>query len=578
MIMTPQEKATAYDEAIERTRRMIEDYKNRGLDNYYACAKESLEKIFPELTESEDERIKTFIRGLILPHIADAHIVGDRIVHNKDIDNYRKALAWLEKHKYTEDDLDKAYKCADEVQYRRGYEDAKKEIEKQCEQKPVDKVEPKFKNGQWIVWQDKCYKVNYNGCGYELVDQNGLSTSLEYGTIDENAHLWDITKDAKDGDVLHCWIDGDEFVLIYKGIKDGYITTYGHLYQKLESFSEEPTTMFCRTIQGHFTPATKEQRALLFQKMKEAGYTFDFEKKELKKIVQKFAKFREGDSIQFKGVGHNRYTIREVCGLSHYINTNGKRMDMSYTDANFEVIKDSNKVKLSPAWSEEDERIYQSIMDDTVQENQLNDEQTNWLRDIKYRYFPQPKSDWSEKDKINLEKAIWYVENPAPMVAKDSMLVEWLKSLKGKVQPNQEWSEKYIADVFEKVGLAKIVREQSNDNLTNALQDAMIELSKFTPQPKQKWSEKDTSLCARIQGILSVCKSHSLLSPDLYKEMCDWLKSLRPQNTWKPSDLPHWKKSNLPDDNSTGFNSDYFCYKGYNINYKELFEKLPKDD
>lgn len=41
-----------------------------------------------------------------------------------------------------------------------------------------------------------------------------------------------------------------------------------------------------------------------------------------------------------------------------------------------------------------------------------------------------------------------------------------------------EWSEKCIADIFEKVGLAKIVREQGNDALINAIQSAMIELSK----------------------------------------------------------------------------------------------------
>lgn len=41
-----------------------------------------------------------------------------------------------------------------------------------------------------------------------------------------------------------------------------------------------------------------------------------------------------------------------------------------------------------------------------------------------------------------------------------------------------EEREKYIADTFEKVGLAEIVREQGNDTLTNAVQSAMIELSK----------------------------------------------------------------------------------------------------
>lgn len=46
------------------------------------------------------------------------------------------------------------------------------------------------------------------------------------------------------------------------------------------------------------------------------------------------------------------------------------------------------------------------------------------------KLIEQKPAKWSEKDEINLEKAIWYVENPAPMVVKDSMLVEWLKSLR----------------------------------------------------------------------------------------------------------------------------------------------------
>ena len=51
---------------------------------------------------------------------------------------------------------------------------------------------------------------------------------------------------------------------------------------------------------------------------------------------------------------------------------------------------------MSVGWSKEDEKIYQSIMDDTVQENQLDSKQIDWLRNIKYRYFQQPKSEWSE--------------------------------------------------------------------------------------------------------------------------------------------------------------------------------------
>lgn len=42
-------------------------------------------------------------------------------------------------------------------------------------------------------------------------------------------------------------------------------------------------------------PATKEQRDFLFQKMKEAGYEWDAERKELKKIEQKSARWSEED-------------------------------------------------------------------------------------------------------------------------------------------------------------------------------------------------------------------------------------------------------------------------------------------
>lgn len=61
----------------------------------------------------------------------------------------------------------------------------------------------------------------------------------------------------------------------------------------------------------------------------------------------------------------------------------------------------------------------------------------------------EQKPAWSEEDEINLEKAIWYVENPAPMVVKDSMLVEWLKSLRNRYtwKPSDEQMKVLISEV-----------------------------------------------------------------------------------------------------------------------------------
>lgn len=114
--MKETEKERRYNEALERARKLYETCDNTAVIGW--C-----EHIFPELKESEDEKIrKTLIKFFSKGAEYNSSTNG---ISDKDI------LAWLEKHKYTEDDLDKAYKCADEVQYRRGYEDAKKEIEKQ---------------------------------------------------------------------------------------------------------------------------------------------------------------------------------------------------------------------------------------------------------------------------------------------------------------------------------------------------------------------------------------------------------------------------------------------------------------
>ena len=98
-----------------------------------------------------------------------------------------------------------------------------------------------------------------------------------------------------------------------------------------------------------------------------------------------------------------------------------------------------------------------------------------------------------------------------------------------------DWSEKYIADVFEMVGLAKIVREQGNDALTEALQSAMIELAKYSvvPQIRQEWSEEDKKMLESCCGAIAAADYYTY---DDKQEMESWLKSLKPQNRWKPSE------------------------------------------
>ena len=67
--MTQEEKARAYDEALERARKQRDEYqeefnktdKNSKLASILRSAISAVELVFPELVESEDERIREWL-------------------------------------------------------------------------------------------------------------------------------------------------------------------------------------------------------------------------------------------------------------------------------------------------------------------------------------------------------------------------------------------------------------------------------------------------------------------------------------------------------------------------------------
>lgn len=150
----------------------------------------------------------------------------------------------------------------------------------------TDKVEPKFKVvGDWIV-QEKIgvYKViEICESWYEVVDNKDKHYSIGFDK-EYMCHLWTI-KDAKDGDILVVAKDCSPF--IFKGFTDslhqGHPVAYGGIDKQANMFIPSSGNRWWDDGEIYY-PATKEQRDFLFQKMKEAGYTWDAKKKELKKI------------------------------------------------------------------------------------------------------------------------------------------------------------------------------------------------------------------------------------------------------------------------------------------------------
>lgn len=147
-------------------------------------------------------------------------------------------------------------------------------------------VNPKFKVGDWVVRTNG--ESFCNGSKFaqiQAIELDGEMYYLDTGSwlYPSEIRLWTIN-DAQDGDVL-CY--KDEISLYKHDIKNctKEETTFGGFayYGCYDGKRFITSCLYSLTEQDKMDihPATKEQCNLFFQKMKESGYEWDSEKKEL---------------------------------------------------------------------------------------------------------------------------------------------------------------------------------------------------------------------------------------------------------------------------------------------------------
>jgi len=226
------------------------------------------------------------------------------------------------------------------------------DVEKQGERKPTDKVEPKFKVGDWIVYNDanvyQVKEIDYTNIipHYELENIDGDKLSIPF-TSDYNLRNWTIG-DAKDGDVL---VADDDKPFIFKGLLDPNHPNYPVAHCGLDS--EDYLIVSHSNVwwtDECVKPATIEQRNLLFSKMKEKGYEWDSEKKELKKIKQK-PDWSKEDEERIKQICEDL-----KCGLENF------RSGKNVKGLHFEEIINSNinwlkSLNPQPQWKPTEEQM-----------------------------------------------------------------------------------------------------------------------------------------------------------------------------------------------------------------------------
>lgn len=454
--MTPEEKAKRYDEAFEIARNVW-----RFSSNNAEIMR--MEEIFPELRDSENKNIKEEIKIILAntdfsqfaldytfadmvtwlekqcdhANFRNKIQIGDKVTRNEagilvnmsQLNRIAKPAKDKKKHKFTIGDIisndNVTYRVDNIIKNCIGQDcyflvniksekngtrylplinsegkihnsgeitwlceqvDAK--FEKQNEQKFIDK--PKFKVGDWIV-NDYCFGkvIEITNDAYLLDTGQGIPFSCEH-----NVHLWTI-KDAKDGDVL---VDKYNNIGIYQGDKNA-VTWDSYCYCGVnKGFYDKGSHEFpCY-------PATKEQRDTLMKAMDDAGYTFNFEKKELKKIEQKSQRIVSAEAK--------------------------------------EALYDK------PAWSEEDEAGLSDALWAIKQAKTIAKDENdmgnlwyaeNWLNSIKNRI--QPKQKWSEEDERILDALVTSLNNEYFARRLETLkgieilpVINWLKSIKQRIK------------------------------------------------------------------------------------------------------------------------------------------------
>ena len=439
----------AYNEALETARKI-----NNG-DGVAAPADWTVcETIFPVLREDYDD----MIRGAIIDHLKD--------------NNLTEWADWLEK---------------------------------QGGQKSVDKVEPKFHEGEWVIGRateneprqiaeitEEGYKTTYGGW---------IGFSFE-----EDIRLWTI-QDAKDGDVL---TDGDMFV-IFKSNNHDPMTQHGCMFvycsmMKNNSGWHEFWYESGGLNPTYYLPATKEQRDLLFQKMREAGYEWDAEKKELKKIEDEIG-------IPFGARGSELQ--ESIC----------------YIPKGFYAKIDDDKVVIkkgeNPAWSEEDERIYRGIHNLIYSTPYCDSrkELSDWLKSLKDRV--QLKKEWSEEDKNAikvLKNIIKKSEIIDSIIYTDSLkekLYNWLESLMPQNNITDEELAQAKKDAYNDA-LNKIEYHSGEPTFDDGWSAAIWYLKKRNTMPQSQWKPSDEQM-----GVIEAVINNRSFQRRHLDSLYEQLKKLR---------------------------------------------------
>lgn len=472
--------------------------------------------------DEDKENEHDIIRKELIDNLKDG-AEGYRVDGSSE--DFTRWITWLEKQGEQNEDSIKIEKTlfkaltvkeARDIIISQGLEvsDVLDWIKNKNECKPTTNHEtetPKFKVGDWICCNNYSIHITSIKDGVYYFNDENSCCNIEF--IDDKYHLWSIA-DAKDGDVLV--EDSCIFIIQKFGEHSNAAKTYCTLYNDGD-FDEGSILYF--DIDST-KPATKEQREQLFKKIEEEGYTWDNEKKELKKVEKQYnPKFKVGDWIVCE-----KFACEEL-NTAKIVNIDGDKYEVEFIDGS----------KASPHIDYIDRLYHLWSIDDAKDGDILS----NGKMIVLFKHFEEPS--------YNREYIIAYIglDNSGHIQVTDGTWRLGIDKAKPAAKEQRDKLFKAMADKgyewdAEKKELKKI--ELKPDNLIEECYQQQADDLIDMVTENSTWNEDDEK---NLQGVIDEIQANKSNAPEYdvktYDRFLSWLKSLKDRIQPQPKQDGKWK-------------------------------------
>ena len=202
------------------------------------------------------------------------------------------------------------------------------------------------------------------------------------------------------------------------------------------AISQDTVEKYCPELKESEDERMRKSIKVLILNMKDRGKVYDTTKEDMLAWLEK-----KGGQKSIVNIKTWKYIVDEVLTKFNGI---GQYLDNPQTTAIAEELQRKYSLEQKPVWSEEDEKIIETISGCVLYDgSKMDDEKLpliDWLKSLK----PQPKQEWSEEDDTTLSNLIWAIKEDMVLADDRDKYVNWLKFIKERYSWKPSKKQMYI--------------------------------------------------------------------------------------------------------------------------------------